>query len=136
MAARALAKPSRQVSAVHSLDALAADPGAVYELSKAEVSALLMRALAVVGTLQGRATHQAVLHGAVLRGREGRVSGFRWRAAFNRADVSEMRRKVAGDAFTNRRDETSAFVSIAIAGSRMGTAVRKAFQRFAWRRGA
>ena len=61
---------ARRVSASRSLDDIAADPTAVEELTDAEVATLLMRALAVQGTLQARVMHRAVVDAAVLRDRE------------------------------------------------------------------
>lgn len=61
---------ARRVSVVASLDDIAADPGAVELLSDAEVATLIMRVLAVQGTLQARVLRRAVLDAAALRGRE------------------------------------------------------------------
>jgi predicted DNA-binding transcriptional regulator AlpA len=67
---RRMAEPARHLAATSSLDDLADDPGAVEALSTAEVGALMVRALTVVGTLQARVTRQAVMDAAVLRSRE------------------------------------------------------------------
>lgn len=65
-----MGEPARRIAAVTSLDDLAADPGAVEALSDAAVATLMMRALAVVGTLQARVVRRAVFDAAALRGRE------------------------------------------------------------------
>lgn len=62
--------PARHLAAIPSLDDLAADPGAVEALSTADVGALMVRALTVVGTLQARVMRQAVMDAAALRGQE------------------------------------------------------------------
>lgn len=61
---------ARRLDGCPSLDDIAADPVAVEALSDAEVAALMVRAVAVQGTLQARVLRGAVLDAAALRGRE------------------------------------------------------------------
>jgi predicted DNA-binding transcriptional regulator AlpA len=102
--ARRTTEPARHLPAVPSLDDLAADPGAVEALSTAEVGALMVRALTVVGTLQARVMRQAVMDAAVLRSREGILGTAEVGKRLNRSiswveknlDVLPPRRALAG----------------------------------------
>lgn len=65
-----MAEAARQLAPVVTLDDLFVDAGHADELSEAQLSTMLMRAMVVVGTLQAQVARRAVFDAAHARGHE------------------------------------------------------------------